>query len=300
MTVRVAFFCLCVAGGASVVGVCAEKTTGGSGLPPGIQRQGDKYVSKKDGMELVLVPAGAFVRGSPDGHFSERPPHSVYVDDFLIDVHEVTNSQFEKFVRDSGYESQGPWKRGYGKGQEDYPVRFVTWYDAKAYAKWAGRDLPTEAMWEKAARGVSGYVYPWGSEWKDGVACVDRDVSAGPQAVGSYPAGASPFGCVDMAGNVWEWVDDWYDRFCYERFLGPKLIRDPTGPEDGAPPEMRFVESGTAAGNERSTRKVIRGGGWVKQGRENARCAKRTAGDPRNWLNDTGFRCAIALEPAAK
>jgi len=264
-------------------------------LPEGVVVQNGKYVSESDGMELVLVPAGAFLMGSTDGHFSERPAHQVYLDAYLIDVHEVTNGQFEKFVADSDYQPQGPWRRGYGAGQADYPVRFVTWYDAKAYADWAGRELPSEAMWEKAARGESGLVYPWGSAWKLRVARVDLDVDAGPGKVGSFPAGASPYGCLDMAGNVWEWVADWYDRFYYERFRGELLARNPQGPRDAAPPEERFVKTNTAGGNERSTRKVIRGGGWVKSGTENSRCAKRSWGNPRYWLNDTGFRCAISL-----
>jgi len=265
-------------------------------LPPGIRRADGKYFSEKDGMQLVFVPAGKFRRGSPTGNYNERPAHEVYVDAFLIDVHEVTNAQFKRFVQDSGYRPKGPWKRGYGPGQHDYPVRFVTWHDAKAYAKWAGRDLPTEAMWEKAARGESGFIYPWGHQWKKGAARVDLDVSAGPCAVGSFPQGASPYGCLDMGGNVWEWVNDWYDRYYYENFQGDVPARNPQGPPDGAPPEPRFVKSNTAGGNERSTRKVIRGGGWVKSGKENLRCAKRSWGNPRYWLNDTGFRCAISLK----
>lgn len=270
------------------------------GIPPGIKKLDGKFVSEKDGMELVLVPAGAFLMGSADGHFSERPAHQVFLDAYLIDTYEVTNAQFEKFVKDRGYAPQGPWKRGYAEGQGDYPVRFVTWYDARAYAEWAGRELPTEAMWEKAARGASGYVYAWGPTWKHRMARVDLDVEAGPGKVGSYPQGASPYGCLDMGGNVWEWVHDWYDRFYYESFRGEMLARNPQGPKDGTPPEARFVKTNTAAGNERSTRKVVRGGGWVKSGKENLRCAKRSWGNPRYWLNDTGFRCAISLAGEAR
>ena len=264
-------------------------------LPAGVTGQGDRIVSERDGMPLVYVPAGPFIMGSADGNFDERPPHNVHVDAFLIDVHEVTNAQFERFVKESGYQPKGPWQRGFEAGQEDYPVRFVTWHDAMAYAQWAGRTLPTEAMWEKAARGQESLLYPWGNRFDSGLARVDLDTDAGPAAVGSFPQGASPYGCLDMAGNVWEWVNDWYDRHYYENFASQEVVRNPTGPEDGAPPEKRFVDSGTAAGNERSTRKVIRGGGWVRSGQENARCAKRTWGNPRYWLNDTGFRCAIPL-----
>jgi len=264
-------------------------------LPPGVRQQDDRYISEKDGMVLVLVPAGSFLMGSANGNFNERPAHQVYLDAFLIDIHEVTNSQFETFVQQSGYSPQGSWKRAYGEGQENHPVRFVTWYDAKAYAEWAGREIPSEAMWEKAARGETGYVYPWGPAWKQRMARSDLDVPEGPCSVGSFPQGASPYGFLEMCGNVWEWVNDWYDRYYYESFQGGMLARNPQGPKDGTPPEARFVRSLTAAGNERSTRKVIRGGGWVKSGKENLRCAKRTWGNPRYWLNDTGFRCAISL-----
>ena len=265
-------------------------------LPPDISRKDGKFFSKKDGMPLVFVPAGKFFMGSPNGNYNERPANQILLDAFLIDVHEVTNAQFAKFVEDTRYRPKGPWKRGYQTGQENHPVRFVTWYDAKAYARWAGRDLPTEAMWEKAARGETGLIYPWGRQWKEGVARVDLDVDAGPCAVGSFPEGASPYGCHDMGGNVWEWVNDWYDRYYYESLQAEMLPRNPKGPPDGAPPEPRFVKTDTAAGNERSTRKVIRGGGWLKKGKENLRCSKRSWSNPRYWLNDTGFRCAISLK----
>jgi formylglycine-generating enzyme required for sulfatase activity len=268
-------------------------------IPAGVQHVDGKFLSIKDGMELVHVPAGAFLMGSANGHYSERPAHQVYLDAYLIDIHEVTNAQFEKFVSESGYQPHGPWKRGFQDGQEEHPVRFVTWHDAKAYADWAGRELPTEAMWEKAARGPAGHVYPWGPTWKQRAAHTDLAVDAGPGPVGAYPNGASPYGCLDMGGNVWEWVNDWYDRYYYERFRGEMLARNPQGPKDDAPPETRFVRTNTAAGNERSTRKVIRGGGWVSSGQENLRCSKRYWGNPKYWFNDTGFRCAISLTGVA-
>lgn len=243
-------------------------------------------------MPMVLVPAGEFVMGSNSGCYDERPAHKVDLDTFLIDKHEVTNAQFERFVKSAGYHPQGPWRRGFGPGAANCPVRFVTWYDAGAYARWAGRRLPTEAQWEKAASGGQGLTYPWGAEWKNGVSRAGADVEAGPVPVGSFPGGASRYGCLDMAGNVWEWVADWYDRYYYES--SPATTRNPAGPPDGAPPEERFVKSKTAAGNERSTRKVIRGGGWAG-GSDNARCARRMWANPRYWLNDTGFRCAVTL-----
>jgi len=259
-------------------------------LPKGVRAQGGFYVSEKDGMELVRIPAGAFVMGSDHGHPDERPAHKVHVDAFFIDKYEVTNAQFAKFVAASGYKPRGPWRRGAGPGREKHPVTFVTWHDAKAYATWAGRTLPTEAEWERAARGTKAFTYSWGNTFEPGAARVDAKLSAGPSPVGSHASGVSPEGAHDMAGNVWEWVRDWYDRRCYQ--MRKKPVENPTGPPDGAPPEKRFVDTNTAAGNERSTLKVIRGGGWVRGGRENARCSKRMWGNPRYWFNDTGFRCA--------
>lgn len=271
-----------------------------SSLPRHIIHEGGKYVSQKDGMELVLVPAGESVMGCDKGHYSERPAHPVRLGPFLIDKHEVTNAQFAKFVKETTYKPEGPWRQGYRAFDEsDFPVRFVTWHDADAYARWAGRRLPTEAQWERAARGTDGRIYPWGMDWKDGLSRTDQDQEAGPTKVGSFPKGASPYGCLDMGGNVWEWSNDWYDRFYYENFKDNKVAVNPTGPDDGALPEKRFIFTNTAPGNERSTRKVIRGGGWMHEGKENARCSKRTAGNPKYWFPDTGFRCAIWLGPLA-
>lgn len=267
-----------------------------SELPPGVVADGAGYRSAKDGMPLVRVPGGAFTMGSDEGRYDERPAHRVYVRGFWLDRHEVTNGQFARFVATSGYAPRGPWLRGAGPGRERRPVRFVTWYDAQAYAEWAGRRLPTEAEWELAARGADGRRYPWGSSWDPARARTNLEVEAGPTDVESFPGGKSPCGAFDLAGNVWEWVRDWYDRYAYAQRAGGPPVRDPTGPPDQAPPEARFRETQTAGGNERSTRKAIRGGGWVRGGRENARAAKRTACDPRRWFNDTGFRCAVGLE----
>jgi formylglycine-generating enzyme required for sulfatase activity len=248
-------------------------------------------------MRMVLVPGGPFFMGSDRGSHDERPRHQVEIGAFLIDVHEVTNAQFSRFVQSTGHETVGPWRRGFGPGQDQLPVRFVTWHDARDYAAWAGRRLPTEAQWEKAARGESGRTYPWGDSFEPERACIDREVAAGPMPVGSFASGASPSGCLDLCGNVWEWVADWYDRCAYESRSKRPALRDPTGPADGEPPEPRFVASGTAGGNERSTRKVIRGGGWVSPGWDTGRTSRRSWGNPGYWFNDTGFRCVIPLTP---
>jgi len=250
------------------------------------------HVSPVDGADLVEVPGGELRVGDARGAFDERPVHTVRLSPFWIDRTEVTNARFEAFVGSSEYEPVGPWKWASSEGAEAHPVRFVTWHDAAAYCAWAGRALPTEAQWELAARGVDGRTWPWGSDWSDDAARTGLDADAGPADVGSHPAGVSPYGAEDLAGNVWEWVADWYDRYAYEAREARGVVVDPTGPEDGAEPEARFVDSSTAAGNERSTRKVIRGGGWAGPGPEMTRAARRTWGNPGYWLDDTGFRCA--------
>jgi formylglycine-generating enzyme required for sulfatase activity len=237
--------------------------------------------------EMVKIPAGTFKRGNNQGHFNEKPRHKVYLNTFYIDKHEVTNAQFQTFIKKSDYQPQGPWKRGYKKGQEKHPVRFVTWHDATAYAEWASKKLPTESQWEKAAAGPKNTVYPWGNTWKQ----IRNDENYHP--VMTIPADKSGYGCHDMAGNVWEWCRDWFDRYAYEQYReSPK--KDPTGPTDNAQPENRFVKTNTAPGNERSTLKVIRSGRIIgKFGKENARVSKRVWGNPHYWFNDTGFRCVI-------
>ena len=278
----------------------AQRPSAPDPMPASVQRTGSgaELVSSLDGASLVYVPAAEFTRGAEGAHHDEAPPHRVQVAAFLIDRLEVTNARYQRYLDDSGATPRGPWWRGAGQGHADHPVRFVTWHDALAYCQWAGRTLPSEVQWELAARGPRSLTYPWGPKWRDGLARVDLAVDAGPSTVGAYPGGASPCGAMDMAGNVWEWVHDWYDRYYYQRFADIPVAAEPRGPEDGAPPEPRFVDSGTAAGNERSTRKVIRGGGWVRPGRYHARGSRRMWGNPAYWFNDTGFRCALPL-PAA-
>jgi formylglycine-generating enzyme required for sulfatase activity len=259
-------------------------------LPSHIIVKNDKYYSKIDGMELIYIPAGSFTMGSNSGNPDEKPEHIVNLSHFFIDKYEVSNAQFEKFLRKTRYRPQGPWRRGYkNRAAKNYPVIFITWNDAKAYAKWVKRDLPTEAQWEYAARGKNSNKYPWGDDWNPKNLPNNKLV-----AVNKFKNSKSPFGVNLMAGNVWEWVRDWYDRHYYKSLA--KEVSNPLGPKDNAPPEQRFIDNNTAAGNERSTLKVIKGGSsFGHMTKDTARGSKRIWGNPGYWFNDTGFRCGFSL-----
>ena len=238
-------------------------------------------ISEVDGMELVYVPAGSFMMGSEDGDEDEKPVHELHLDAYWIDRTEVTNAMFERFVDATGHDAGSDW-RNEASGKADHPVVSVNWHDAKAYCEWAGRRLPTEAEWEKAARGTDGRVYPWGdaapaghllnfADKRSGLDWADTAVDDGYERtapVGSYPAGASPYGAADMAGNVWEWCADWYDENYYA--VSPK--DNPQGPATG---EYR----------------VVRGGSWYSTV-GNVRAANRAWFTPDRRSGYSGFRCA--------
>ena len=188
---------------------------------------GSTHVSEVDGMIMVYIPTGAFRMGSEDGKSDELPVHDVYLDAFWIDEHQVTLEQYQFFMFDTGYIAQ-PCGDGY-----DYPVGCVDWSDSQAYCNWAGRRLPTEAEWEKAARGgLEGKRFPWGNEdpvceagAKNGAQfsdCNGRPISVKTFSPNSYMV-------YDMTGNVWEWVADWYDSDYYSS----SPYENPTGPESG-------------------------------------------------------------------
>jgi serine/threonine-protein kinase len=258
---------------------------------------------------MVFVPAGEFLMGSQvgDGDADEHPQHTVYLEAFYIDITEVTNAMFARFVAETNYHtdaenagksfalvgiewlsvSGADWEHPFGpssdiSGLEDHPVIHVSWNDAYAYCEWAGKRLPTEAEWEKAARGTDGATYPWGNSRPDSnlVNYADANTSFDwsvktvddgykyTSPVGNYPDGASPYGVLDMAGNVWEWVADWYSKDYYSQ--SPES--NPTGPVNG-------------------TIRVMRGGAWDDL-IEGVRSAYRAAYKQTNTNGDTGFRCA--------
>jgi formylglycine-generating enzyme required for sulfatase activity len=162
-----------------------------------------------DTAAMIDIPAGAFLMGADDGYVDERPQRTVFVQRYLIDKYEVTNQRF----RAAGLRPA----RSFGARYElpQLPVVGVTWFQAQAYCHKVGKRLPSEIEWEKAARGVDGRFFPWGNFWDPAFANDGR----GPKPVGSFPNGASPYGVLDMAGNVWEWVQDAYPFHTPRRIL---------------------------------------------------------------------------------
>lgn len=233
----------------------------------------------KDGAPMVLVPAGGFVMGSRDddemARNDERPAHSVYLDAFYIDTYEVTISRYDGFLNKTGRKPPRDWRYGLGQGHDNEPS-LVTWDDARAYCSWVEKRLPTEAEWEKAARGTDQRLYPWGNAEDSGL--FGRLANFGHAEsgsgfkydVGSFKKGKSPYGVYDMAGNVAEWVADWYG----ETYYGRSPLRNPKGPMTGE-------------------KHVLRGGSYESEladVRSAARSAK-TSEDENSWSR-SGFRCA--------
>jgi len=162
--------------------------------------------------DMVEIPAGPFIMGYDKRHPDEGPMHSETIDKpYWIDKHEVTDEAYRAFVEATGHKPPDHWRGGgVAPGDEKLPVVYVTWYDAHDFCAWAGKRLPTEAEWEKAARGTDGRLFPWGDTF-------DASKSNSPQRglgrlmpVGSFPQGNSPYGLSDVSGNVWEWTESWY------------------------------------------------------------------------------------------
>jgi formylglycine-generating enzyme required for sulfatase activity len=226
-------------------------------------------ITGNDGAIAVVVPAGNFVMGND----VESPLRQVYLDEFYIDKYEVTILRYAKFLDATGgaRPPQG-WQQLHLESAGALPVVGVDWHDAEAYCRWAGKRLPTESEWEKAARGGDGRKFPWGSEDPTPTHANFGKSADGPYSgalapVGNRPAGKSPYGAHDMAGNASEWVSDWFAAgFAHGD------VRNPKGPENG-------------------TAKVIRGGGWYDPP-ERLNSSRRTHASPATRADDLGFRCA--------
>ncbi|HEY5626580.1 MAG TPA: SUMF1/EgtB/PvdO family nonheme iron enzyme [Nitrospira sp.] len=241
--------------------------------------------------EMVLVPAGSFIMGSNrakdrNAYQTEVPQRTVYLDAYEIDKFEVTTVQYLKFVLAKDLPPLVDWQYDGGNFQEamaSHPVMHVTWAEADAYCKWAGKRLPTEAEWEKAARGTDGRLYPWGNQSAGlsrsnfGRSGLSGPVRDRPErlllyppiiSVDKYENAVGPYGTFQMAGNVAEWVADWYDKDYYKS--APD--RNPRGPEKG-------------------TQKAFRGGGWIDS-TPTVRVSQRNGTDPKTSMNWLGFRCA--------
>jgi formylglycine-generating enzyme required for sulfatase activity len=220
---------------------------------------GDTWRRPNDDMQMVFIPAGNFQMGSmesnPCAHLDELPQHTVYLDAYWIDQHEVTNAQYRKCV-EAGWCTEPTCSYGTStymdETKEDHPVGCVDWYEASAYCEWSGGQLPTEAQWEKAARGTEAREYPWGAEFDAALCNSSESAIGGSTPVGLYsPDGDSPYGLADVSGNLWEWVTDWYDIGYYAQ----SPSSNPTGPQGG---ENRAARGGSWYGNYCSVRTTYR------------------------------------------
>ena len=237
-------------------------------------------INPQDGAEMILIPAGEFLMGSNDGNDSEPPQRKVHLDGYYIYKNLVTVAQYYKFSVANGRTMPSAPSWGW---KEDHPIVNVSWEDAKAYCKWAGGYLPTEAKWEKAARGTDGCKYPWGDTWDvSRLHCSDKRYgNAGSTApIGSFPAGQSPYGLLDMAGNVWEWCADRYSKDYYKS----APAHNPLGPSN--------QKNGLFQKEISYSRRVVRGGSWSDGNPVFFRAAYRDWLNPADWNDGYGFRVA--------
>jgi formylglycine-generating enzyme required for sulfatase activity len=235
-------------------------------------------VRKQDGMPQVYVPAGKFLMGAAFidslAQADEFPQHSVYLDAYWIDLHEVTNGQYALCVaagvcKPPNYHSSYSRSEYYGNPEfDDYPVIDMSWFQASAYCQWVGAGLPTEAQWEKAARGTDGQIYPWGNHSAAANLLNFNSQVIDTTAVCSYSDGNSPYGLCDMSGNAWEWVNDWYGADYYPA----GSAANPIGPETGY-------------------KRVLRSGSWHSPSAD-VRSSNREGVFPGVWFVNYGFRCA--------
>lgn len=229
-------------------------------------------VSDSSDASMVLIPEGEFTMGSDNGDSDEKPVHTVYLNDFYIDRYEVTNALYKVCVTAGACDE--PQNTGnYDNSQyADHPVVYVDWNMAKTYCEWRGAQLPTEAQWEKAARGTDGRTYPWG----EGIGCNKANYLgcvSDTKPFGSYENGKNSYGIYDMAGNVWEWVADWYS----DRYDENSPDENPLGPDSGQ-------------------YRVLRGGAW-NQDAYLLRTSARLGSEPLDVYLSFGFRCAGNANP---
>jgi formylglycine-generating enzyme required for sulfatase activity len=240
----------------------------------------------QNGGDMVRIPASAFLMGSNDGPDDERPQHRVDVAEFFIDRNQVTNTQFARFLAAKGSKARDGqvwydvddndarihWRDGKwtaDPGHEDHPVVEASWYGALAYCNWLGKRLPTEAEWEKAARGTDGRKYPWGNDTPDRTRAHFAAGWNDFRPVGSFPKGASDYGVLDLAGNGWEWVSSAYLPYPYD-------------PKDGREDPNRVQIRGTRGGGQDSSPNELT---TTQRGRQVSR-------NPRGGHHNIGFRCA--------
>lgn len=227
-------------------------------------------IDDAQGVPMMFVPAGNFMMGNDGGHPDQSPAHLVYLDAFLIDRYETSNALYGICV-DAGVCSPPHYQAAFYLFPDD-PVTYVDWKQAKDYCEWRDAKLPTEAQWEKAARGLDERSYPWG----EGVDCTKaafKGCKDKPFTVGTFERGISPYGVYDMAGNVWEWVADWYSESYYQ--ISP--VSNPVGPTSGQ-------------------YRVLRGGSW----RDSEYYLYAYYRDKNEHVvdpNNIGFRCAKSANP---
>jgi formylglycine-generating enzyme required for sulfatase activity len=225
---------------------------------------------------MVRIPAGPFQMGSNDRHPDESPLHVVDIPTpYDIDLYEVTNAEYRDYLRATGRSSKGIWPGGdFPPDLARHPVANVNWFEAKAYCEWRGKRLPTEAEWEKAARGTDGRMYPWGNTMDVSRANIAESRIGHTMPVGSYPKGRSPYGLYDVAGNVWDWTEDWYKPY----------------PGNHEPDD-----------NYGERYKVARGGGFNKCTfygcGSHAPTFNRAFFNPASRMETFGFRCAQSAGP---
>ena len=246
-------------------------------------------VSAIDKKEMVLIPAGDFIMGTDKTdeenthrkigavkplYLDQHPVRTIHLDAYYIDKYEVTNEEYKNFIDASGFdEYPGNWENGvFADGTGKYPVTHITWKEAWTYALWAGKMLPSEAQWEKAARGVDGQPFPWGDSYEKGKSNIGIEGARAPAPVGSYPGDSSPYGVYDLAGNVMEWTLSWYLPYPGNTYKDPRFGK---------------------------VLKVLRGNGFQKAGHYFLDAYRytfaRTEVDPNDYFENVGFRCVTPM-----